>query len=145
MFDAGDLRFVVLKLIAEHPRHGYEIIKEIELRAGGGYSPSPGVIYPLLALLEDLGHVQVTREGNRKLHTITPEGLAFLEQNSALLGSIQARHSGEGDHHSGIRRSLHQLKAVVVARVRGGTPSAEQLARIEAVLQRATQDIEAIE
>ena len=52
MFDAGALRYIVLQLIAERPRHGYEIIKEIEERVGGGYAPSPGAIYPLLALLE---------------------------------------------------------------------------------------------
>jgi DNA-binding PadR family transcriptional regulator len=143
MFDAGDLRFVVLRLIADQPRHGYEIIKEIEQRAGGGYSPSPGVIYPLLALLEDLGHVRVTPDGNRKLHSITPEGLAFLADNQAHLETLQARWPS--DSHSGVRRSLHRLKEVVVERVRGGTPTPEQLARIEAILLRATLDIEGLE
>ena len=57
MFDAGAMRYVVLQLIAEKPRHGYEIIKELEQRSGGGYTPSPGAIYPLLAMLLDMGHV----------------------------------------------------------------------------------------
>ena len=60
MFDQGDLRWVVLQLVAEQPRHGYEIIKEIESRVGGGYSPSPGVIYPTLTLLEEMGWLVVT-------------------------------------------------------------------------------------
>jgi DNA-binding PadR family transcriptional regulator len=78
-FAHGDLRLVILRLIAEKPRHGYEIIKEIEERVGGAYSPSPGVIYPTLTLLEEVGYVDVTPgEGARKLHTITEAGRSFL-------------------------------------------------------------------
>lgn len=89
MFDQGDLRWVVLALIAEQPRHGYEIIKEIERRVGGGYSPSPGVIYPTLTLLEELGCLAVaTADGGRKLHEITPEGRAQLEANRASVEAL---------------------------------------------------------
>jgi len=59
VFDQGDLRFVILKLISQAPSHGYEIIKAIEEKVGGAYSPSPGVIYPTLTLLEELGYVTV--------------------------------------------------------------------------------------
>src|ERR1700675_2677186 len=73
IFDQGDLRFVILRLIAEKPRHGYEIIKDIEDRLAGSYSPSPGVIYPTLTLLEELGYASVTAsEGGKKLYAITP-------------------------------------------------------------------------
>src|SRR5262245_51985023 len=69
VFDQGDLRWVVLRLVAEQPRHGYELIKEIEERLGGGYSPSPGVIYPTLTLLEELGFLSAAAsEGARKLY-----------------------------------------------------------------------------
>ena len=81
MFDAGAMRYIVLQLIAEKPRHGYEIIKELEQRSGGGYTPSPGAIYPLLSMLLDMGHVSASPDGNKKLHTITPEGEAFLAEN----------------------------------------------------------------
>src|ERR687883_295107 len=67
-FAHGDLRLVILHLIAEKPRHGYEIIKAIEERVAGAYSPSPGVIYPGLTLLEELGYVTVSTEGGKKLH-----------------------------------------------------------------------------
>ena len=74
-FAHGDLRLVILHLIAEKPRHGYEIIKAIEERVGGAYSPSPGTVYPTLTLLEELGHVTVTPgEGTKRLHTITAGG-----------------------------------------------------------------------
>ena len=80
-FDTGDLRFVILRLIAEKPSYGYEIIKQIEERLGGAYAPSPGVVYPTLTLLEELGYVTVTvGDGTKKLHTITSEGQAALEE-----------------------------------------------------------------
>jgi DNA-binding PadR family transcriptional regulator len=135
-------------MIADQPRHGYEIIKEIEQRVGGGYSPSPGVIYPLLAMLEDLGHVVVTPDGNKKLHEITPEGRAFLDENRGFVDAIAARmcdggrHGGHGAHgHGSIRNSMHELKAVVVERVRGEVLPDEQLKQIQAILDRATSDI----
>src|SRR5450755_317447 len=91
-FAHGDLRLVILRLIAEKPRHGYEIIKEIEERVAGAYSPSPGVIYPTLTLLEELGYVAVTPgEGARKLHAITEEGRAFLAANHQTVDALFAR------------------------------------------------------
>ncbi|WP_432380401.1 PadR family transcriptional regulator [Duganella sp. P38] len=90
MFDAGAMRYVVLHLIAEKPRHGYEIIKELEQRSGGGYSPSPGAIYPLLSMLLDMGHVVASPDGNKKLHTITPEGEAFPGREPP----VRRRHPG---------------------------------------------------
>jgi hypothetical protein len=71
LFASGDLRFLLLELIAEKPRHGYELIKAIEEKLGGAYSPSPGVIYPMLTLLEETGLATVTNEGTRKLYSIT--------------------------------------------------------------------------
>src|ERR1700749_1683001 len=80
----GDLRFVVLALIAEAPRHGYELIKELEDRTGGAYRPSPGVIYPTLALLEDEGFIRpAVGEAGRKLYEATDAGREALKQNQA--------------------------------------------------------------
>ena len=73
-FGAGDLRYVILQLISEKPSHGYEIIKSIQERLGGMYAPSPGVVYPMLTMLEEMGHATVVTEGARKLYTITEEG-----------------------------------------------------------------------
>jgi DNA-binding PadR family transcriptional regulator len=92
LFDYGDLRLVILALIAERPRHGYELIKAIEDRLGGAYAPSPGVVYPTLAMLEDLGHVAVApAEGGRKLHSITPAGQEHLAASAAPLAALFAR------------------------------------------------------
>lgn len=144
MFDAGALRYIVLQLIAERPRHGYEIIKEIEEKVGGGYAPSPGAIYPLLALLEDLGHVKVIPDGNKKLHKITPEGRAFLKQNRALVEVVSARMAAGCANDRGginaIRASLHEIKDMLRAHAQDGF-SEEQAKKIVAILERAAVDI----
>src|SRR6266850_289473 len=86
VFDHGDLRYVLLQLIAEKPRHGYELIKAIEEKFGGMYSPSPGIIYPTLTLLAELGYIRPEgSEGARKQYAITPEGTAFLTANQAVV------------------------------------------------------------
>ena len=88
----GDCSLVLLKLISEKPSHGYELIKAVEDSVGGAYSPSPGVVYPTLALLEDLGYTQVSEaEGGKKLFTITPEGQAFLAEQAEALAHITGR------------------------------------------------------
>ena len=85
VFEQGDLRLLLLKLISEKPRHGYELIKAVEDGVGGAYSPSPGVVYPTLTLLEDLGYAKVAEaEGGKKLFTVTPAGEAFLRPNRPM-------------------------------------------------------------
>ncbi len=92
LFVHGDLRLLALHLIGERARHGYEIIKEIEDLTGGAYSPSPGVIYPTLTWLEELGHVSVAvSEGTKKLHAITAEGRAHLDVYRPTLDALLAR------------------------------------------------------
>ena len=80
VFEQGDLRLLLLSLIAQKSRHGYELIKAVEDSVGGAYSPSPGVVYPTLSLLEDLGYARAEEaESGKKAYSITPEGTAFLE------------------------------------------------------------------
>lgn len=100
MLASGDLRLVALYLIEQQPRHGYDLIKAIEEKTGGFYSPSPGVIYPALTFLEEAGYVTSTSEGNKKAYTITDEGRAHLADNRAAvestlnyLGAISRRWS----------------------------------------------------
>src|SRR6187399_2918600 len=78
MFDAGALRLVVLGLIAEEPRHGYDIIKALESKFQGAYSPSPGAIYPMLQMLEEADLVTSQPDGNKRLFSITEQGRAYL-------------------------------------------------------------------
>jgi DNA-binding PadR family transcriptional regulator len=144
-FDAGAMRYVVLQLIAEKPRHGYEIIKEIEQRAGGSYAPSPGAIYPLLSMLLDLGHVSAELDGNKKLHSITPEGQAFLDENRQFVDAILARMAAPPEGGDDFRQLMHELKAVVIARVRTEQASEARLAGVRAILRRAAADIEQLD
>ena len=81
MLASGDLRLVALYLIEQQPRHGYDLIKAIEEKSAGFYSPSPGIVYPALTFLEEAGYVTSAAEGNKKLYTITDEGRAHLDAN----------------------------------------------------------------
>ncbi|MBI1197822.1 MAG: PadR family transcriptional regulator [Phenylobacterium sp.] len=92
-FEHGDLRFVVLALLEEQPRHGYELMKELEDRTGGAYRPSPGVVYPTLALLEDEGLIRQAAdpEGGRKLFEITDAGKAEVERNRPMIDGVLQR------------------------------------------------------
>src|SRR6201996_9376357 len=91
VFDHGDLRFILLTMIAAKPAHGYDLIKALEERMGGGYSPSPGVIYPTLTMLEDKGLARLAPEDGKKLYEATDAGKAFLAANQTSVDAIQAR------------------------------------------------------
>ncbi|TWB82836.1 DNA-binding PadR family transcriptional regulator [Nitrospirillum amazonense] len=148
VFENGDLRFLFLDLIREKPRYGYEIIKAIEEKVGGGYSPSPGVVYPTLTLLEEMGHTEVSvGEGGKKLYTLTESGAAFLEENRHVLAAIKERL----DKISAVRgwmppapvvRAMENLKMALRLRLRGGTLTEEQARAIAQALDQAAQAIE---
>ena len=88
MFDQGDLRLVILQLISEKPRYGYDIIKAIEEKLSGLYSPSPGVVYPTLTFLEEAGYATAATEGNKKVYAITDSGLTYLNENRDTVETI---------------------------------------------------------
>jgi DNA-binding PadR family transcriptional regulator len=150
-FAHGDLRLVILHLIAERPSHGYELIKAIEERVGGTYSPSPGVIYPTLTLLEELGYVTVgmAGEGARKLHEITAQGRAFLEANRPTLDTLLARMDEAGRAQSGgsapqLIRAMENLKLALRLRLARGPLSLEQTQAVAAILDAAATQVEQI-
>ena len=148
VFDHGDLRYVLLQLIAEKPSHGYELIKAIEEKFGGMYSPSPGVIYPTLTLLEELGHLRATTGGGTKrLYSITEEGTAFLGANRALVDAIFGRMAEMtraigGGPAPEIRRAMQNLETALSIRLGRGPLDAGQLRTITEALDRAAVEIE---
>lgn len=150
VFAHGDLRLVVLMLIADKPRHGYELIKAIEERVNGAYSPSPGVVYPTLTLLEELGHIVAdSPESTRKLYRITEQGSAFLAANRPTLDGLLARMDevGQAAGHrppAPIVRAMENLKMALRLRLQGGTLTTEQIAAIAAVLDEASRTVEQI-
>src|SRR6266540_3251154 len=103
MLAQGDLRLIALALIAEQPRHGYEIIKVLEEKTAGWYSPSPGIVYPTLTYLEEAGYVTAQAEGAKKLYTITDEGRAHLAENRDFVDAVLERMSAVGDKAKRIR------------------------------------------
>ena len=146
-FAHGDLRLVILALIAEKPRHGYDIIKAIEERVGGAYSPSPGVVYPTLTLLEEIGHVRADVDGAKKLHSVTAEGAAFLDANRSAVNALLARIAEAGQARSSaeaapVLRGMENLKLALRLRVSRGPLSDEQIRHIAAALDAAAITIE---
>src|SRR5258708_34035858 len=104
MLAQGDLRLIALALIAEQPRHGYEIIKVLEDKTAGWYAPSPGIVYPTLTYLEEAGYVTAQAEGAKKLYTITDAGRAHLEENRDFVDAVLERFAAIGEKATRIRR-----------------------------------------
>jgi len=147
VFDQGDLRYVILKLIAETPRHGYEIIKAIEERLGGAYSPSPGVIYPTLTLLEELGFVTVeSLEGGKKLYRITPAGERELADKATGVEAIFRRMADIYDRFEGpsprIARAMQNLGGAIALRMRAGSLNEAQLDVLVGAIDEAARKVE---
>ena len=147
LFAHGDLRLLALHLMRERPRHGYEIIKEIEALTGGSYSPSPGVIYPTLTWLEELGHVSVAvNEGTKKLHAITAEGRAHLDVYRPTLDALLARirplqAARTGATAPRIVAALENLQHALKSRLARAIDDV-QLERIAAAIDAATVAID---
>ena len=139
MFDPGALRLVVLGLIAEAPRHGYDIIKALEARFGGAYSPSPGSIYPMLQMLEEADLVTSVAEGNKRLYTITEVGRTYLGENAVDLGRIQAQlDEASGDiRHSALGEEVMALRMTVFRRLRHGSLTPDQADEARKILRAA--------
>jgi len=160
MLAQGDLKLLALALIAEQPRHGYEIIKLIEEKTSGCYSPSPGVVYPTLTFLEEAGYVTAQSEGAKKRYTITEEGRAHLEENRDVADMVLERLSAIGEKLARRRRAwerreaeaegvpklvgaaLENLRAAAAKRLEGENGEAET--RIVEILARAAQDIRSV-
>lgn len=150
MFEQGDLKYVILQLLDEKPRHGYEIIKELEDRFAGMYSPSAGTVYPTLTLLEDMGYARVTVEdGGKKVYSITDEGRAYLAQNRSAVDDIFDRITELGsaflsDAMMDVNRAF---KDVGRATYRGASRvfrDKATIAKIKDVLDRAAREIDEV-
>lgn len=148
LFDYGELRLLLLAMIAERPWHGYELIKAIEERFGGSYSPSPGVIYPTLAWLDDMGYAAIEPvESGRKSYRITPEGEAFLVANRAAADELLARvgpvrPEGGDAVPAPMVRAMENLKLALRLRIHRGSIDAAAAEAIAAALDAAAQTVE---
>jgi len=140
----GDLRLLVLHLIGEAPRHGYELIKAVEDLTGGAYAPSPGVIYPTLTMLEELGQAAAATEGTKKLYSITDAGRAALAENKPLVDTILARLASSTGRESAmpVFRAMENVKTALRMKLSGRAASAETLRRVADALDELARKIE---
>jgi len=148
MFEGGELRLVLLKLIADQPRHGYDLIRAIEEMTHGSYAPSPGVVYPTLTMLQDMGLIEESgAEGTRKLFQATAEGRAHLAEKADEVDRLMARLSGIGDDQrraggAPIKRAVGNLLSALWHRVTRDDANEDTLHQIAAILDEAAQKIE---
>jgi DNA-binding PadR family transcriptional regulator len=148
-FESGEMRLVILRLIREKPCHGYEIIKALEERMGGCYTPSAGSVYPTLQLLEDQGYVRIVEENGKKVYHITPEGEQYLDENEDVLAGIgerirEAMHGVAGGAVGDVNTAFAQLAKRVFKDAWRSGPDSERTAKIAEILRRAIADIEAL-
>ncbi len=150
MFEQGDLKFVILQLLADKPRHGYEIIKDLEERSGGRYSPSPGTVYPTLTLLEDMGYASVTPvDGGKKVYAITDAGRAYLADNRSTVDDVLERLGQLGASIFGEQmRPAHDAMAALgrsyVQMTMHRNANATLVDAAVAILRRAASDLDAL-
>lgn len=147
MFERGAIKYLILDLIRSKPRHGYDIIRELEESSGGCYSPSPGTIYPSLQMLEDLGHVRVKEENGKKVYEITDEGRDYLsahKESVILHRERMAECFGpKGSTELGsVMREMKGLFQIIAHSARQGIRDPEKIERIKRVLAQARKEIE---
>ncbi len=146
-FQRGDLKYVILEMIRDKPRHGYEVIRALEERSHGFYAPSPGAVYPTLQMLEEMGYVTASQQDGKKVYTITDEGRRFLDARKETAGDIadQIRsHWGpeSAEQLGEMAREFARFGRAFGLRLHEVGP--DKLRRIRDVLARALKEIEAI-
>jgi DNA-binding PadR family transcriptional regulator len=146
----GDIRAAVLALVAEQPRHGYEIIQEIAERSGGAWRPSPGSVYPTLQMLEDLGYVTSSQQEGKKVYSITEEGRRYLTEQQSTVDDIRSRITAGWDAASRpeVADLMHELQMLGRALFRHGTRGALQdparLQQLREIVSRARREVETL-
>jgi DNA-binding PadR family transcriptional regulator len=153
MFDRGDLKYVILDLLKDKPAHGYELIRALEERFGGFYSPSPGAIYPTLQMLEDMGYVTSAQADGRKTYTITDAGRAYLSERQPqvdeVFNRVRERWGAEWGPQAhrmmhDLRDDLRDLSRSFADEARRRWPDVDQQRRIREVIARAKDEIKHI-
>ena len=150
MFEQGDLKLVILRLLEEKPRHGYEIIKELEERSGGRYAPSPGTVYPTLTMLEEMGHASSAQaDGGKKVYSITDAGRTYLRDNRTTVDNVFERLSELGASIFGdavrpAHEAMGELGRAYWRATMRGPKTPETITKVAEILRRAAADLEAL-
>ena len=150
-FGRGDLKYVILELLKDQPRHGYDIIRALEDRMRGYYRPSPGSVYPTLQMLEDLGYVSSSQQEGKKIYTITDEGRRYLEDQKSTVDDIRERIASgwEAAQRPEVSDLMHEVQQLGRALFRHGTRGAlhdpERLKRLREIVARARAEVESLD
>ena len=149
VFESGEVKYVILRLLKEKPRHGYEIIKALEERMGGGYTPSPGTVYPTLQLLEDQGFVRAVDSEGKRVYHITPEGEAFLEEHRDVVDDILERvretvRGFAGGRMAEVNQAFARVARATYRHAWRAGPDDPALERVAETLRKAAEEIEAL-
>lgn len=147
IFDRGDLRYMILKLLAEQPMHGYEVMQALSREAAGLYSPSAGSVYPVLQLLQDQGYVTSDERDGKRVYAITEEGRKFLEENSDRVDDVFDRISDytarfRGSDMRDLTRSFIRFAQVSFEEAVRKAGDTEALDELKDILERATREME---
>ncbi len=148
MFDGDELRLVLLKLIGDEPRHGYDLIRAIEALTGGAYAPSPGIVYPSITMLQDMGHIEEAEASSaRKAYAITEAGKAHLAEHAAEVSALLERLEAlatvrERTDGAPIRRAMANLSIALRERLGRESTSAATMHEAAAIIDEAAQRIE---
>ncbi len=147
LFDAGEIRLVILRLLSAEPSYGYQLIKTMEERLGGGYSLSAGVVYPTLTMLEEEGLIAAAQTEGKKVYSVTEEGLKYLEANKERVGQLFERleETGRGFKRGRapeLMKAFMDLRGAVMSKMwrRNATP--EQIKKIAEAIHKAAEEID---
>lgn len=151
LFDQTELQTLLLSLLAEQPRHGYDLIKEIETLSGGEYAPSPGVVYPALTFMEEQGVIAAQEaDGSRKAYVATDEGRSQLESQGEAVTGLRARlealaQARDKTDPAPVRRAMHSMKTALFDRLSQDGVTRETVLAVAEIIDEAARKIERIE
>lgn len=147
MFESGEVKFVILRLLREKPGHGYEVMRALSEKMGGCYNPSPGTVYPTLQMLEDEGYIRAEEVDGKRVYHITPEGEKYLDEHKDVLEEILDRvretvRDFTGGGIGEIQSAFAGLAKTTFKRAWRKGPDDPALKRVAEILRKAAADIE---
>jgi len=148
-FESGEVKYVILRILKEKPRHGYEVLRALEEEVGGWYTASPGTVYPTLQLLEDQGYVRIVETDGKKVYHITADGEAFLAEHRDVLDDILQRIREVVEDLAGgtlgeLRAAFSRMAGMAYRQARRDRPGDDRTGKIVEILRRAGEDIEEV-
>ncbi|MFV2006403.1 MAG: PadR family transcriptional regulator [Longimicrobiales bacterium] len=149
IFERGDLKFVILRLLSDHPMHGYEVMKALEKESGGYYNPSPGSVYPTLLMLEDEGYLESEEQDGKKVYSVTDAGREYLDENADVVEDVFARVDDLtdrffGDEMRGLSKTFSRLAQMTFDEAFRWGADKEVLSHMHEILEKAVGDMEAV-